>query len=252
MRTKFGTLVTRRNGKVAILGNCGRGFRLAPGKTDCLVLDYGGNVLRHGPVDAIRLKPASAPGGGEAPAKECPECHAVIAAGYSVCPECGFEFPDREKAKHDAKASTAGILSGEVKTTDFSVEEVSYRVHQKRDAPDTAPRTMRVDYRIGWQTSFSEWVCFEHDGYARQKAEAWWCRRSNAPIPDTAAEAVALAQAGALCKTTAITVRNVTGEKYTRVIGYELGEKPFYREPGWDDGPAEPAPVVLGDDEIPF
>ncbi|MFN5959317.1 MAG: DEAD/DEAH box helicase [Planctomyces sp.] len=31
----------------------GRGFRLHPGKTDCLVLDFGGNVLRHGPVAAI-------------------------------------------------------------------------------------------------------------------------------------------------------------------------------------------------------
>ena len=28
----------------------GRGFRLCEGKTDCLVLDFGGNVLRHGPV----------------------------------------------------------------------------------------------------------------------------------------------------------------------------------------------------------
>jgi superfamily II DNA or RNA helicase len=32
----------------------GRGLRLAPGKTDCLLLDYGGNVNRHGPIDRIR------------------------------------------------------------------------------------------------------------------------------------------------------------------------------------------------------
>ena len=51
LTTEKGTLVTRRNGKVAILGNCGRGFRTCPGKEDCLVLDFGGNVLRHGPVD---------------------------------------------------------------------------------------------------------------------------------------------------------------------------------------------------------
>jgi hypothetical protein len=83
----------------------------------------------------------------------------LIAAGYSVCPECGFIFPrdDRDKPKHDATASTAGILSGEVKTLDFDVEEVSYRVHVKRDAPDSAPRTMRVDYRIGWQTTTCAW-----------------------------------------------------------------------------------------------
>ena len=33
----------------------GRGMRVAPGKDDCLVLDFAGNVMRHGPVDAIAL-----------------------------------------------------------------------------------------------------------------------------------------------------------------------------------------------------
>lgn len=32
IRNKYGTIVTRRNGKVAIMGNCGRGFRKHPGK----------------------------------------------------------------------------------------------------------------------------------------------------------------------------------------------------------------------------
>ena len=52
LTTEHGTLVTRRHGKVCIIGNCGRGFRLHPGKKNCLVLDFGGNILRHGPVDA--------------------------------------------------------------------------------------------------------------------------------------------------------------------------------------------------------
>ena len=39
---------------------------------------------------------------------------------------------------------------------------------------------------------------------------------------------------GGLGKLTA-TVRSVAGEEFDRVVGYELGEKPFYREPGWDD-----------------
>ncbi|MFO7898754.1 MAG: DEAD/DEAH box helicase family protein, partial [Planctomycetota bacterium] len=96
LTTEKGTLVTRRNGKVAILGNCGRGFRMHPGKDDCLVLDFAGNILRHGPVDQIRIREPDAKGSGEAPAKECPECHAVVAAGYAICPECGYEFPPPE------------------------------------------------------------------------------------------------------------------------------------------------------------
>ncbi|NLE59575.1 MAG: DNA helicase, partial [Planctomycetes bacterium] len=47
----------------------GRGFRLHPDKADCLVLDYGGNILRHGPVDAIRIVDREVGGGGDAPAK---------------------------------------------------------------------------------------------------------------------------------------------------------------------------------------
>ena len=45
----------------------GRGLRIAPGKTDCLVLDFGTNVLRHGPLDMVRpTQPGE--GDGEAPA----------------------------------------------------------------------------------------------------------------------------------------------------------------------------------------
>ena len=34
----------------------GRGFRLHPEKQNCLVLDFGGNIERHGPIDQIKPK----------------------------------------------------------------------------------------------------------------------------------------------------------------------------------------------------
>jgi len=85
----------------------GRGFRLHPGKADCLVLDFGGNIVRHGPVDALQVK---APGGGngEAPAKECPECQAVVHAAYATCPECGYEFPPPERQRHESSRRLSG------------------------------------------------------------------------------------------------------------------------------------------------
>ncbi len=138
LTTEKGTLVTRRNGKVAILGNCGRGFRTCPGKEDCLVLDFGGNVLRHGPVDQVRVEKKEG-GDGEAPAKECPECHSVVACGYRICPDCGYEFPPPERQKHEAKASTAGILSGQVTVSEYDVHAVVYGVHHKHDAPSRPP-----------------------------------------------------------------------------------------------------------------
>ena len=48
----------------------GRGFRLHPGNQNCLVLDFGGNVLRHGPMDGIKVKASGVSGNGQAPAKE--------------------------------------------------------------------------------------------------------------------------------------------------------------------------------------
>ena len=233
----------------------GRGFRLHDGKDDCLVLDFGGNVLRHGPVDAIRISVPEQCGNGEAPAKECPQCQSLIAAGYAVCPDCGYEFPPPESNKHDATASTEGILSGQTSTDEYTVQDVYYAVHHKRGAPDDAPRTMRVEYRTGFNNYQSEWICFEHTGWARKKAESWWRQRSNAPVPDTTPDAVALANDGALCNTTAITVRSTTGEDFDRIVGYELGDKPAWREPGWDEEDEAPAPEYVfadDDDSIPF
>jgi len=204
----------------------GRGFRLHDGKQNCLVLDFGGNVLRHGPVDQLKIKDKSSSGSGEAPAKECPECQSVIAAGYSTCPDCGYQFPPPERQKHEAQASEAGILSGQVTITTFKVEDVSYSVHTKRGAAEDAPKTMRVDYQVGLNEYKSEWVCVEHEGYARRKAEQWWRKRSPDPVPDTAERAVQLAECGAVAPPTYITVRAVAGEPYERIVDYELGPMP--------------------------
>ena len=108
---------------------------------------------------------------------------------------------------HDGTASTEGILSGQVTTTEYEVRDVRYAIHHKRGAPDDAPRTLRVEYRIGFHQYQSEWICFEHSGWARHKAESWWRRRSNALVPQTVDEAVELANAGAVCEAQSITVR---------------------------------------------
>jgi len=218
--------------------------RLHPGKQNCLVLDFGGNVLRHGPVDAIDVSPVDSYGDGNAaPAKKCPACHSVIAAGFSICPDCEFEFPAPQRKQHAAKASDAGILSGQVTDTEYEVRDIAWSVHQKRDAPDDAPKSMRVDYRLGLSHWQSEWICIEHDGYARDKAVAWWHRRSHDPVPDTAERAVELAEAGALCQTEKIVVRSVAGERYDRIVGYKLGALPE-EVPMWSD--------TFDEEEVPF
>jgi DNA repair protein RadD len=221
----------------------GRGFRLHPSKENCLVLDFGGNVLRHGPVDDIKVTTTDRVD-GKAPAKECPSCQAVIAAGFTTCPQCGYVFPPPERQQHDQKASEAGILSGQVTTTTFRVEDVYYGIHTKRGASEDAPRTLRVDYRVGWHEYKSEWVCFEHEGYARQKAIAWWRKRSPDPVPDNVERAIEIIEGGGLATTLAIKVRSVAGDPYERIIDYELGPMP-------EGIPASEHPE-FDPDEIPF
>lgn len=228
----------------------GRGFRVHPGKADCLVLDFGGNVLRHGPVDAIRVVARSGEP-GEAPAKQCPRCKALVATGYANCPECGFEFPVRQRQTHEASATSEGILSGQVTRSEEAVSEVAYCFHTKRDDPD-APPTMRVEYRVGLGRWQREWICFEHprNGFARRKAEQWWTARSREPVPGTVDEAIELANAGALAPTRSITVERRAGDKYDRIVGHTLGDRP----PRLDDPDAVGhfAGAGVPDDGIPF
>ena len=246
----------------------GRGTRLSPetGKENCLVLDYGGNILRHGPVDMIRVTDKT-PGNGDAPAKKCPQCNALIHAAYQKCPDCGYEFPPPQKTNLTEHASREGIISGETFTDEYDVQGVYYQVHEKRYADPDTPKTMRVDYQISLNDFKSEWVCPEHTGYARDKFVKWWKNRAaiGCTIPRTAREAVALANQGLLAVPKSITVKSVAGEKFDRISKCVLGERPVLREPGDDlaeisadeeDWPSN-SPADLGVsqeelDEIPF
>ena len=239
----------------------GRGTRLSPetGKSSCLFLDYGGNILRHGPLDMIKVKEPGSGKGGDAPAKKCPQCLALIHAGYTAGPECGYVFPPKENNdKMTQTASSAGVISGQVDYTDYEVLDVYYCVHEKRGADPDAPKTMRVDYQVGFNEFKSEWVCPEHTGYARGKFEKWWHERAalGCPMPGSAREAVSLANEGLLAAPELITVKTIAGERFERITGWRLKERPVMREPGEDlevgetwTSPALPDDL---DDDIPF
>jgi DNA repair protein RadD len=238
----------------------GRGFRLHETKTNCLVLDYGGNILRHGPVDAIQIKDKKSGNGGDAPAKECPECFALVHAAIAVCPDCGYEFPPPEREKHEAHAANEGILTGEIIDAEYDVTDVYYNIHTKRGAGANDPHTLRIDYQIGLNEYKSEWVCPEHSGWARRKFEKWWKERSNDPVPDSVALAVRIAKAGGLAETKSIVVRKVGGEKFDRIIRYVLDEKPHSVSENFDEdfntteqeNNNDPFDEGQPDDDVPF
>jgi DNA repair protein RadD len=88
--------------------------------------------------------------------------------------------------KVEREASTLAILTTG-KPQWLRVDAVAYRAHEK---PGSRP-TLQVDYQCGL-ARHREWVCFEHTGYARQKAVAWWRQRApGMPVPRTVTEALA-------------------------------------------------------------
>ena len=205
---------------------CGLSFRLHPDKLNCLVLDFGGNIERHGPIDQIKPKEKDKRLDQGPPAKECEKCLALVACGFANCPECGHPFPPPERASHDARASDVGVLSGEISDIEYEVQDTIYRVHRKRDADEDAPRCLRVDYMIGLDKWQSEFICIEHQGYARRKAEAWWRQRCLDPCPNNVDEAIDLADAGLLASSEQITVRSIAGQKYDQIIKHQISELP--------------------------
>lgn len=233
----------------------GRGTRLAEGKDDCLVLDFGENIMRHGPIDTITVKETkkSKKNNREVPAKKCPDCMALLHPSLTVCPDCGYVFPP-SAVTHQDSASTAAILSGEVSYTDHAVQGTYYSVHNKRGSDRDAPKTLRIDYRISLFETKSEWVCPEHTGYVRQKFVKWWKERAayGLEVPATAEEAVELANAGLLAPVSGISVKHISGEKFDRIVRYQLGDRPVMREPGDEDLPVSENQFECLEDAIPF
>ncbi len=207
----------------------GRGFRVAEGKENCLVLDYGGNVLRHGPIDLVKIREKKGGGGGDGtvPAKECPGCQALIYASCATCPQCGHEFPKEDVAKHTVKPYGKDLMATNRKPEWWDVMDTSYSVHKKWGAPDNHPRTVRVEYHVGFRSSFSEYLCVEHEGFARTKAMKWWGRRQKLgkkiPLPQSAEEAADILARGEMREAGRILVAEAKRRgDFDRVLDVEL------------------------------
>lgn len=196
----------------------GRGLRIHPSKSDCLILDYAHCIDEHGPIDCIDA--------GEVKLIECCGCGDVFSRAARICPHCQWAIPkqeieraeaeEREKKLHAAEVSRREILGRTPEV--IAVDGVEVSRHKKDGAPDS----IRVQYRCGLAT-FREWICLDHPGYAQQKARQWWWKRfgeeAKTITVDRALEDLFLSQriAGA---TESITV--VRNGKYTEIVDYKL------------------------------
>lgn len=198
----------------------GRGMRTADGKQNCMVADFAGNIFEHGPVDKIRppKHKGEKAGGGLPPVKACPSCDLVIPVQQIKC-DCGHEWPRDYLRKLQAEAAEASFVANTEPPRWYSVTGVKY--HSVRNKADTH-NMLRVEYQCGFTLTVSELVLIEHDE-SRQRAEAWWLRRSKTGIiPGTVQAALHIAVD--LEKPKAILSQKVG--KYLNVVDYSFNGAP--------------------------
>jgi DNA repair protein RadD len=236
----------------------GRGLRLHDSKTNCLLLDFGGNIARHGSIDDEDFGRSEGKGRAGVAAengrgKKCPSCELDVSPSTVVCPECNFIFPRERELKHDITADETSQLTGATPPEEWEVRDVIVRVHTKKD-DDEAPQTVRVDYVCAKEgasgnlttITIPEWTCPGHQGFARLKFLAWWDARSICDPPDNATDAVLLINIGVCRRPVRITTKKDGRWHRITECAFEL-EKPTSLPQ------QEETKVFSGiDDDLPF
>jgi DNA repair protein RadD len=210
----------------------GRGTRVAPGKKNCVVLDFGRNTFRLGPINApIIPRPRKKGDGvvGEAPVKKCPECSTLNHTRAVVCIECGYKFPPSTTI--EKVAGNAALMVGanpEPVIEEFEVLSVVY----KRGVSKAGNPYLCSTYFVGGY-SFKEYLFFGNENaIIQRRVSVWWQHRGGAmPVPESVEEAEE--RTGELLTPTLIRVD--VSKKYPEVLGCEV-----------------PARGEVAEDDIPF
>lgn len=163
----------------------GRGTRPAPNKRNCLVLDFGRNVPRLGPINDPIIPNKKSKEPGEVPVKICEMCGVYNHLKVRFCTNCGNEF--QFQIKIVPKSGTDEIM---VKS-DLPVIElfnVTHAIYMKRQK-DGKPPYIRATYYCGLR-AFSENVFPEAVGYGRHLFNNWWRQRHVSEPPLNTTEAL--------------------------------------------------------------
>lgn len=144
----------------------GRGLRIAPGKADCLVLDFAGVVSTHGPITAVEPPKKASKGDGEAPVKVCEFCDELCHPSVKICPACGSEFPAPEPKTYRLRNDDImGLAPSEMAVTSWR-----WRKHTSRAS---GKDMLEVSYYGALSDpGIKEYLTVTHDGYAGEKAIA--------------------------------------------------------------------------------
>lgn len=143
----------------------GRGMRVKSATDHCLVLDFAGNVERHGPITNVRPPKAKGDKIGEIPTKTCPQCDELVQISVMVCNDCGYTWKEKPKKFNLSNADIMGIEPQEAEITDWK--------WIKHTSKKSGKEMVRVTYYSGLAgPSITEYFAITHDGYAGARARA--------------------------------------------------------------------------------
>ena len=162
----------------------------ASGKHNCMVMDYGRNTPRLGPINDPVIpgskRHSSMRGGGDGPVKECPNCQVYIPAGSKECFHCGYLYPDTLNI--ETSAGTKELIKKIEEPPRIETFNVQYVTYKKHETKATVRPSLKVTYCSGL-ANFTEYVAMESPR-AVQHCRAWWIQRSQTPVPSNVDEAL--------------------------------------------------------------
>lgn len=190
------------------------------GKLDCLVLDFAGNTMRLGPINDPSIPRKKGEGTGEIPVKICTVDNTLARIGCGAynhisarwCCGCRQEFSFKIKISHIASTRDL-IVRDEPVVETLPVERVTYMVHHKKGVPPS----LKVSYYSGINR-YSEYIVAWHPDNISARGKAWWGRRCNIPLPDSAEKANELVSQLKIPKK----IKVWTNKKYPEVLSYEF------------------------------
>ena len=170
----------------------GRGARIAPGKENCLVLDFGGNIERFGPIDQIEVSKKKDPKKRQQPMKFCPVCGMYNTLGARRCADevmCGYEWPipTRGEKLLQKYSSDAKILSEPEQWQVQAHVSVHYKV-------DGLP-CVKITYVNARGKEAHKFLGFQHDGWFKRQSCKWWAMHMQGEYPDNCESALAKIEA---------------------------------------------------------
>lgn len=157
----------------------------AGGKEACMVLDFGANTKRLGPINDVLIPKDKTKGKGEAPTRLC-DCGVYIHASLRVCHHCGKKFEHDPESNLEGKASQEELIAKKRKekvSIDIpkpdpikiwvDIDHVSYSVLKSRTP--AKPDKLKVTYHAGLVT-YHTYLCFENKAgsFPWQLARRYW------------------------------------------------------------------------------